>query len=247
MYPVYRPTGCRAHLVCPSFPYLPPQSGVMELAMRRLLQIAFLIVAAGFSTGAGQAPPPRQIEFSDADRADLDRISAYLNSIHTLQGDFVQISPNGQIDRGRFYLQRPGKLRFDYDPPSPMLVVSDGRWVAVSNSKLNTFNRYPLSALPLDMILGENVDWRRDNAVMRVTHRPGMLVVEARTSRNRGKPNIAITFSEPNLELRQWTVIDDQGLPTTVALRNLQTNVPLDGSLFVIHENKKPVGVKQRD
>lgn len=215
--------------------------------MRRLLQMAFLVLAAGLSTGAGQPPPPRQIEFSDADRADLDRVSTYLNSIHTLQGEFVQIGPNGQVDQGHFTMERPGKLRFDYAAPSPMLIVSDGRWVAVSNSKLNTFNRYPLSALPLDMILGENVDWRRDNAVMRVIHQPGMLVVEARTSRNRSKPNISITFSEPKLELRQWTIIDDQGLPTTVALRNLQANGPADESLFVIRETKKAVGVKQRD
>lgn len=215
--------------------------------MRRLLQMAFLVLAAGLSTGAGQPPPQRPIEFSDADRADLDHISAYLNGIHTLQGEFVQIGPNGQVDQGRFTMERPGKLRFDYAAPSPMQIVSDGRWVAVSNSKLNTFNRYPLSALPLDMILGDNVDWRRDNAVMRITHQPGMLVVDARTSRNRSRPNISITFSEPKLELRQWTIIDDQGLPTTVALRNLQENGPVDESQFVIREHKKPVGVKQRD
>jgi outer membrane lipoprotein-sorting protein len=219
----------------------------MERAMRRLLQMTFLVVAVGLSTGAGQPPPQRPIEFSDTDRADLDRISAYLNAIHTLQGEFVQIGPNGQVDQGHFVMERPGKLRFDYNPPSPLKIVSDGRWVAVSNSKLNSFNRYPLSAFPLDLILGEGVDWRRDNSVMRVTHQPGMLVVEARTGRNRNKPNISITFAEPKLELRQWTIIDDQGLPTTVALRNLQENTPVDESQFVIRESRKPVGVKQRD
>lgn len=215
--------------------------------MRRMLQIAFLVVAAGFATGAGQPPPPRLIEFSQADRADLDKISAYLNSLHTLQGEFVQIGPNGSVDQGRFYMQRPGKLRFDYAPPSPLLIVSDGRWVAVSNSKLKTFDRYPLSATPLDMIVGEDVDWRRDNAVMSVSREPGMLIVKARSGRNRNKPNISITFAEPNLQLRQWTIIDDQGLPTTVALRNLKENAPIDESQFVIRETRRPVGVKSRD
>lgn len=211
--------------------------------MRRLLLLAILVLGAGLSAAAA----PRQIEFSDADRADLDRISTYLNSVKTLQGEFVQVGPNGQMDQGKFYMQRPGKLRFEYDPPSPMLIVSDGRTVAVSNSKLKTVDRYPLSALPLDMILGEDVDWRRDRAVMRVSHQPGLLVIEARTSRNRSKPNISITFAEQPLELRQWTIIDDQGLPTTVALRNLTTNGAVEASLFVSRDTKKPVGVKRRD
>lgn len=219
--------------------------------MRRFLLPAILVFAAGLSAGAataaGQAPPSRQIEFSDADRADLDRLSAYLNGLHTLKGEFVQVGPNGQMDQGTFYMQRPGKLRFEYDPPSPMLIVSDGRTVAVSNSKMKTVDRYPLSALPLDMILGEDIDWRRDRAVMRVIHQAGQLVVEARTSRNRNRPNISITFSEQPLELKQWTIIDDQGLPTTVALRGLTANAPIDGSLFVSRDVKKPVGVKQRD
>jgi outer membrane lipoprotein-sorting protein len=215
--------------------------------MRRLAHALIVILAAGFATGAGQPPPPRHIEFSEADRADLDRISTYLNSLRTLQGDFVQISPNGELDQGRFYLQKPGKLRFEYQPPSPLLIVSDGIWVGVSNSKLKSTNRYPLSSLPFDMLLDDKVDLRRENSIMRVVRQPGTLVIEARTSRNRNKPNIAITFAEPQLELRQWTIIDDQGLPTTVALRNLQSGVALNDTIFVIHDLKKPVGVKSRD
>jgi outer membrane lipoprotein-sorting protein len=215
--------------------------------MRRIARFLVLILAAGFAAGAGQPAPPRHIEFSQADRADLDRISAYLNSIRTMQGDFVQIGPNGDLEQGRFYLEKPGKLRFEYQPPSPMLIVSDGRTVAVSNSKLNTFDRYPLSETPLDMLLSDNVDWRRDSSIMRVVHQPGAIVVEARTSRNRNRPNISITFADTPLELRQWTVIDDQGLPTTVALRNLETGVALNDSLFVLRDTKRPVGVRSRD
>lgn len=216
--------------------------------MRRFA--VMLVLAAGLAVNVAHAAgpaPPRLIELSEADRADLDRVSAYLNSIHTLQGEFVQIGPSGQMDQGKFYMQRPGKLRFEYAAPSPMLIVSDGRTVAVSNSKLKTVDRYPLSALPLDMILGDKVDWRRDSAVMRVTRQPGMLMIEARTSRNRSKPNIAITFADPQLELRQWTIIDDQGLPTTVALRGLTANAEVSDALFVLRDSKKPVGVKQRD
>jgi len=215
--------------------------------MRRLASFIVLIAAVMVTTGAGQPPPPRLVEFSDQDSADLDRISAYLNSITSLRGDFVQIGPSGEIDQGRFYLQKPGRLRFEYNPPSPMLIVSDGRTVAVSNSKLKTVDRYPLSATPLDLILGEKINLRRDSSVVAVSRDGGNLIVEARTSRNRSKPNIAITFSESPLELRQWTVIDDQGLSTTVALRDLESGVALNDTLFVLRDMRKPVGTKERD
>jgi len=215
--------------------------------MRDLVRLVFLAVAAVTTVGAVQPPPPRAVEFSEQDRADLDRVSEYLNSIHSLKGDFVQIGPSGEIDQGQFYLQRPGKLRFEYSPPSPLLIVSDGRTVAVSNSKLKTVDRYPLSTTPLDLILGDKVDLRRDNSVMAVRRDGGNLMIEARTSRNRSKPNIIITFAESPLELRQWTVIDDQGLSTTVALRDLESGVALDDTLFMIRDLRRPVGVKERD
>ena len=215
--------------------------------MRRLASLLTLITIAALTCGAGQAPPPRLTEFSEADRADLDRVSTYLNSIRSLRGDFVQIGPNGEIDQGRFYLQKPGRLRFEYRPPSPMLIVCDGRTVAVSNSKLKTTDRYPLSATPLELILGDKIDLRHDRSVMAVVHQPGSLMIEARTSRNRAKPNIVITFSAPQLELRQWTVIDDQGLSTTVALSELEPGVALNDTLFVLRDTRNAVGVKSRD
>lgn len=215
--------------------------------MRRIASLFFFVAVAIITSGAGQAPPPRLPAFSDQDRADLDRVSAYLNAMHSLRGNFVQIGPNGEIDQGRFYLQKPGKLRFEYNPPSPMLIVSDGRTVAVSNSKLKTVDRYPLSSTPLDLILSANVDLRHDSSIVAVAHQGGNLLVEGRTSRNRSKPNIAITFTESPLQLRQWTVIDDQGQSTTVALRDLEPEVDLAGSLFVLRDAHKAVGVKERD
>jgi outer membrane lipoprotein-sorting protein len=219
---------------------------VYQHLMHRFASLAFVFLAVLLG-GAGQAPPPRLIEFSAADRADLERVTTYLNSLRTLRGEFVQIGPNGEIDQGAFYLSKPGKLRFEYRPPSPLLIVSDGRTLAVSNSKLKTVDRYPLSSTPLDLILADKLDLNHDNSIMAVVRQPGTLVVEARTSRNRKKPNLAITFSEPELELRQWSIVDDQGLVTTVALRNLETGIGLNDTLFVLRDAKKPVGAKPRD
>jgi outer membrane lipoprotein-sorting protein len=214
--------------------------------MRRFAQILVLAVAAAVATGAGQPPPPRHIEFSEADRADLDKVSAYLNAVRSLEGGFVQIGPNGELDQGRFYLLKPGKLRFEYQPPSALLIVCDGRTFAVFNKKLKTVDRYPLASIPLDVLLGEHVDLKKDSSIVKLQRAPGTLVIEARTSTNRSKANIAITFAYPSLELRQWTVIDDQGLPTTVALRNLTSGTNPSEALFVLRDTKGD-GAKSRD
>ena len=212
--------------------------------LAKLLLIALLATGLG---GAGQPAPKRLIEFGEAGRADLDRVSVYLNSIRTLQGDFVQIGPDGQIDQGRFYLEKPGRVRFEYRPPNPILIVADGRTVAVANSKLKTVDRYPLSATPFGLILSDNIDLRHDNSILAVKHEAGELIVEARTSTNRSRPNLSLVFADPELELRQWTIIDDQGLQTTVALRDLEPGVVVDSQMFVLKDAKAAVGVKSRD
>lgn len=209
-----------------------------------LFGLLFLAVALG---GAGQPAPSAVPAMTEADLAALDRISAYLNSIHTLQGDFVQIDPNGDIEQGKFYLSRPGRLRFEYTPPSPTLIVSDGRWVSVANTKLKTVNRYPLSSTPLDLLLGDKVDLRHNRQILAVQHQAGALIVLARTSTNRTKANIRLEFADPEIELREWTVLDDQGLTTTVSLRGLQYGVPLNDSLFVMRDLRRPVGTKSGD
>ena len=215
--------------------------------MRHYAKILLVVAAALSGFGAGQAPPERLIEFSQADRDTLDKISAYLNSIRSLQSEFVQLGPSGQMDQGTFYLLKPGRLRFEYAPPSPLLVVADGRTVAVFNSKLGTVDRYPLSATPLDLLLGDKLNLRKNDAILRVQRKDGTIVIEARTAKTRSKANIAITFAESPLELRQWTVIDDQGLATTVALRKLEAGAAVNEALFVLREKKAPVGTKPRD
>jgi Outer membrane lipoprotein-sorting protein len=214
--------------------------------MRRFAKILVVVAAAAATLGAGQAPPQRLIEFSKADREALTKVSTYLTQIRSLAGDFTQIGPNGQLDSGKLYILKPGKVRFEYAPPSPLLVVSDGRIISVINTKLGTDDRAFLSDTPLTLLLNDKIDLNRNDAIVRVQHNPGTIVVEARTSKNRNKPNIAITFSESPLELRQWSVIDDQGLTTTVALRNLQPGAAVSEQLFVFKE-KPGVGTKRRD
>ena len=172
--------------------------------------------------------------YKSADRAELDRVSAYLNSIKTMRGGFVQIDPNGDVDQGTFAISKPGRMRFEYRPPAPTLIVSDGATVAVSNTQLRTVDRYPLDQTPLDLILGDRIDLAGSHEIVGVARQQDAFIVKARSRGGRAQGNITLTFSEPDLELRQWTVIDNQGLSTTVALRDVQTGIEIPGSLFVL-------------
>jgi outer membrane lipoprotein-sorting protein len=167
--------------------------------------------------------------------ADLDRLSAALNAIHSLKGEFAQVDPNGAVEGGDVYIQKPGKMRFEYRSPSSVLVVSDGVDVAVFNKKLNTTDRYPLASTPLNLLLSDHVNLKGSQYVIGLEHRPGFMVVHARSTDRRMTGNITIVFSDPGLELRQWTVVDAQGLATTVSLRNVQTGVTLQPELFLTH------------
>ena len=172
--------------------------------------------------------------YSAADRAELDRVSAYLNSIRTMKGGFVQIDPNGDVDQGNFDISKPGRMRFEYKPPAPTLIVSDGKTVAVANTQLKTIDSYPLDQTPLDLILGDSIDLAGSHEIVGVARQQDSFIVKARSRGGRAQGNITLTFSEPELELRQWTVIDNQGLSTTVALRNVQTGIDIPASLFVL-------------
>lgn len=174
-------------------------------------------------------------DFSDADGADLDRISAAMNAVTTMKADFTQIDPSGAIEQGQLYIEKPGKMRFQYQPPSPLTVVSDGLDIAVFNSKLNTSDHYPLSTTPLNILLSNHTNLRRNKYVIGLEHQAGALIVKARSNDRRMTGNISITFSDPGLELRQWTVTDAQGLATTVSIRNVQNGVTLQPELFLTH------------
>jgi outer membrane lipoprotein-sorting protein len=197
------------------------------------------LAAAGLSlvllAGAGQ-PAPRRLHpaYSAQQKADLDRISAYLNGIRTLKSGFIQIGPDGQVDQGLLYLEKPGKIRFQYNPPSPVLIVATEGEVYVRNSRLNTVDHYDLSDTPLGLLLNDRVDLKTNQAVTGIISRDDALIVNARTSENRNNSNITLVFSVPGLELRQWTVRDNQGGTTTVALNGLETGTALAPSLFAV-------------
>ena len=170
------------------------------------------------------------------DARDLARISNYLNATETLQGTFVQVDAAAKVTEGDFFMRRPGRLRFEYKPPSPTLVIADGFWVAVIDARDGRADRAPLSDTPLNLLLKENVDLRREGSVKRIERSADQLRVTAVDPSGRTPGEITMVFSNNPLELRQWIVTDAQGRTTTVALRDMRTNVQIPASLFVIED-----------
>ncbi|MBI1210325.1 MAG: hypothetical protein GC190_02585 [Alphaproteobacteria bacterium] len=176
---------------------------------------------------------------SARDIADLKRVSDYLNSISSLQAGFVQVGPNGELDQGVVYAKKPGRMRFEYAPPSPYLIVSDGQTIAVSNSQLRTVDRYPLLENPLSIILKDGIDIAHDANVVAVDHQSGTLRVTARQDSGPLKGQVTLIFSDPAIELRQWIITDAQGLQTMIALKNMKTQVQIDPSKFILQDQNK--------
>lgn len=169
-------------------------------------------------------------------QGELLRISNYLNGIGTMEGNFVQVGPDGDLSEGTFYMRRPGRIRFEYQPPNPALIVADGFWVGVYDTIDNSLDRFPLSETPLDLLLRDRVNLRTEGAIRAIERSAGQLRVTAIDPDAPDQGAITMIFNDNPLELTQWIVTDAQGLTTTVALADTRRNVSLDPKLFFIED-----------
>lgn len=190
--------------------------------------------AAPAHTGAAPIAP----HFSDAEKADLKRISTYLNTIKTVEGRFTQVNADGKTEQGRFYLKKPGRVRFEYQKPNPNLIIADGSTVAVENSDLKTTDRYPLLNSPLRLLLSDDIDLTSDSHVASLRREPGAVSITARENAAVGGGSITLTLADSggSLELRQWEVIDAQGARTSVSVNDMRQAADIPARLFVIED-----------
>lgn len=166
----------------------------------------------------------------------LAQANAYFNGMTTLSGNFVQIAADGRRIGGKLTLAKPGRLRFDYDQPSPMEVVADGTSVAVKDRKLKTQDLYFISQTPLKFLLRDKIDLARDLTVSDIANDPGgiRISLEDRATLG-GTSKIQLFFDAEVKTLSQWRITDPQGYQTTVQLSNLQKGKAIDGSQFFIN------------
>ncbi|GAM97316.1 outer membrane lipoprotein carrier protein LolA [alpha proteobacterium U9-1i] len=223
--------------------------GHMTLMNRRtalfagLAAISLALPAAAQAPGADLRPrtPPSAIaglqtlEGAERDAA-IAAANNALNGVAAMQGRFVQVSPDGSRAQGAFYLQRPGKLRFEYDPPSSLLIVSDGSVVALRDSALRTTDRTPLRSTPLNLVLRSQVNLARDARIVRVSRQGEWTLVTARDRSGQTDGAITMHFYGAGNELRSWDVVDMTGARTRIALSDISRPASLDRSLFRLED-----------
>jgi outer membrane lipoprotein-sorting protein len=179
---------------------------------------------------------------AQAQQLSLSQISGYLNSFSTATGEFTQINDDGTISTGRIFIKRPGRVRFEYDPPERTLVVADGDTVGIVDPKSNTDpEAYPLHRTPLKIILARNVDLTRESMVTGHASDGKTTTVRAQDPKHPEYGNIELVFTGDPVELRQWVINDDAGNRTTVVLGDLTTGMRLANKQFEI-PNRRNVG-----
>jgi outer membrane lipoprotein-sorting protein len=186
-----------------------------------------------FAALLGKTGPSGQI--TPDQRAIVDRVDNYLSGLQVLSGRFVQVGPDGSRSQGDFFISKPGRVRFEYDDPSPIELIADGQSVVVRDRKLATQDVYPLSQTPLRFLLSDHVDLMHDTHLLSV-YVDDVFVTVVVEEKNGivGTSRLMIMFSAKDMQLKQWTVTDPQGFDTTVAVYNLDTNKRPDPGLFKI-------------
>lgn len=167
----------------------------------------------------------------------LDRLSAYLNGITTAEAPFTQYNDDGTISKGTVYIWRPGRMRFEYDPPNDALVLANVGQVAIFDAKSNAApQQFPLRQTPLSLILGRNIDLSTAQLVQdRYEAKDGSTVVVAQDPENPQSGQIELYFAPDPVRLVQWIVTDQAGQTTAVRLGPLETGMTFDGALFSIN------------
>lgn len=200
------------------------------LARRHLL--AVLAAAAAFPAFAARADTARASKLSAQDAATLNEVQKYLDGIHTLRSRFQQYAQDGGVAAGTIYLQRPGKMRIVYDPPTPILIVSDGRAVYYWDSKLEQLSQIGVEDTPAWFLLRPQIKLSDDVTVTGFRHEPGVLRIAMTETKSPDQGSLTLVMSERPFELKQWTVVDPQQRQVTVMLESPEYGVPLDPNLF---------------
>jgi outer membrane lipoprotein-sorting protein len=181
------------------------------------------------------------VALSTADLALVDKATKYLQNLEEVEGRFEQTDPRGVVETGDIFLKRPGKARFQYDPPSGLLVVSDGRNVSVWDSRLRTFDRAPLGATPLAILLARQIRLDQDVEVFRVGRYDDGFYLSARNAngQTRTEGYITVVFGDNPMQLRGWTLVDGQGQATRIKIARL-AKTPIRPELFVLDDPRSP-------
>ena len=202
------------------------------MTFTHLVRIAALAAALATTANSAEA-----VARTPQETIALNSISAKLGAVRTMNGEFVQFGPAGGRTEGKFFLARPGKVLFQYDPPTPISVIADGKSVLVHDTRLQTYDIWPLSKTPLKFLLDSTLDLASSDRVESVIIEPDLVRIVVVDDSKFGGGKLTLFFDAASNELRQWTVTDEQGLETTVALYNVEVGNKLSQKIFRIDYN----------
>jgi outer membrane lipoprotein-sorting protein len=197
--------------------------------MRYLVLLALLSAAVIPSAVLAQ---PRAAVLTDADVATLHQVQSYLNGLHALKGHFVQIGPTGATSTGTAWLVRPGRVRFQYDPPSPLLLVANNGLVVFHDARLDQTTNIPEGQTPLGLLMRDNLSFGGDVTVTDFQRHPGLLAITLVKTAAPGDGSLTLLLQDDPMALVGWSVVDAQGRETRIRLTDVTVGGHYDGSLF---------------
>ncbi len=211
-------------------------TSILASCVRRMIAAVALSATLALIASAALAQSPEPRPLNDQDLADIARVETYLNGLTTVQSRFIQSSSQGNIARGEVFISRPGRLRFEYDPPTPVLLVADGLFLIYVDKELEQISQIPIGSTPLGILIDKQIKFGEKAEVVDVTRDPGLLRVTSRMVEEPEAGTVTMVFSESPLALRQWTIVDAQGTSIRVALLDPRRGMPLDKELFVVDQ-----------
>jgi len=198
--------------------------------MKILLFLAALAVA---TSPVPSRADPHAVVLSDSDQAQLRGIETYLNGLHTLKAKFLQIGPDGATTTGTAWLDRPGRMRFEYDPPSPLLLVAGHGTVVFRDNKADQTSNIPMEQTPLGLLLRNEIRLSGDVTVTDFQHSPGKLQITAVKTASPGDGSLTLIMNADPMALEGWSVVDAEGRQTRVQLSQAVLGGQFDPALFV--------------
>lgn len=200
---------------------------------------SLVLIAAAIAAAALLLPKKAEakdiIGLSAAEKTQVQRIEKYLNAIATLSSRFMQVTDTGQFAQGEFLMARPGRMRIDYDDPVPILIISDGTWVMYKDESLDQISTLPFAQVPASMFIGANVDFFGDDLmVTNFEDDAGALRLTLQRSEDPSEGSLTMVFEANPMQLKKWSVIDAQGVTTTVSLLGPRFGDTFANDLFVV-------------
>jgi outer membrane lipoprotein-sorting protein len=198
-----------------------------------ILLVFWLALISGAAPGPSSAlAQENPVQLSAQDRQDLARVAEYLTSITTMKARFLQVSSRGGFAEGELLLRRPGRLRFEYDPPVPVLIIADGLALIYYDKELENATYLPLWDTPFWFLLGSELSLEEDVKILSVTRGPATLALRFAMADQPEQGTVEISFSDNPLQLRKWNVVDAQGVVTSVSLLDPQFDVKIPPQAF---------------